>query len=262
MDTQSSWITPPESLTLNNDEVHAWRSSLEMIPFHVKTLKQILSADELNRADRFHFQKDSDHFIAARGFLRLILSKYLGIEPSEILFFYGPYGKPGLAEKIDGKSVRFNVTHSHGLAIYAVTRGRKIGVDLEYQRPDLVVEDIVEQCFPLRDIASIKAHPHHIQRLFFTYWTRKEACLKALGMGLALDLNRVEFSATIGDPLYIRNISEKSRKASLWTLKDLDAGFGYAAALAVEGYGLQLKCWQWENKSSKPLAEFHGFTRG
>jgi 4'-phosphopantetheinyl transferase len=252
MDTQSLWLVPPESLTLNNNEVHVWSSSLEMIPSHVKTLKQILSADELNRADRFYFQKDSDHFTVARGVLRLILSRYLGIEPSEILFCNGPYGKPELAEKIDGKSVRFNVAHSHGLALYAVTRGRKIGVDLEYLRPDLVVEDIVEQCFSPQEIASLKALPKHIQqRVFFTYWTRKEACLKALGMGLALDLNRFEFSATIVEPLNIHNTYEKSREASLWTLKDLDAGFGYAAALAIEGYGLHLKCWQWENKSSK-----------
>ena len=224
-----------------------------MIPSHVKTLKQILSADELNGADRFYFQKDSDHFTVARGVLRLILSRYLGIEPSDIFFFCnGPYGKPELAEKIDRKPVRFNVAHSHGLALYAVTRGRKIGVDLEYLCPDLVVKDIMDQCFPLREIASLKAHPKHIrQRVFFTYWTRKEACLKALGVGLALDLNRVEFSATIMEPLSIHTIYEKSRKASLWTLKDLDAGFGYAAALAIEGYGLHLKCWQWENKSSK-----------
>jgi len=244
MDTQSSWRTPPESVILHNDEVHVWRSSLEMLPSHVKTLKRILSADELNRADRFYFQKDSDDFIAARGFLRSILSKYLGIEPGEILFCYGPYGKPEVAEKIDEKSLRFNVAHSHGLAIYAVTRGRNIGVDLEYLRPDLVVEDIAEQCVPPGETASFKAHPHHIrQRIFFTYWTRKEACLKALGVGLALDLNRVESSAAIAEPRNIHNIDERYRKASLWTLKDLDAGSGYAAALAIEGHGLQLTCW-------------------
>jgi 4'-phosphopantetheinyl transferase len=239
---------------MNNDEVHVWRSSLEMMPSHVKTLKQILSADELNRAGRFYFQKDSDHFVAARGFLRLILGKYLGIEPGEILFCYGPHGKPELAEGINGKSVRFNVTHSHGLAIYAVTRGHNVGVDLEYLHPDLVVEDIMEQWFQPREIASLKAHPHHIRmRVFFTYWTRKEACLKALGMGLVHDLNRVEFSETIGEPLGIHNIYEKARKDSLWTVKDLDAGFGYAAALAIEGHGFQLQCWQWENKSSGVL---------
>ncbi len=252
MDTQSSWRTPPESVILHNGEVHVWRSSLEMMPSHVKTLKRILSADELNRADRFHFQKDSDHFVAARGVLRLILSKYLRIEPSEILFCYGPHGKPELAEGINENFVRFNVAHSHGLAIYAVARGHNIGVDLEYLSPDLVAEDIMEQCLTPREIVLLKAHPHHIrQRVFFTYWTRKEACLKALGMGLALDLNRVEFSAAIVEPPNIYNIDEKYRNASLWTLKDLDAGSGYAAALAIEGHGLQLRYWQWEHKSPK-----------
>jgi 4'-phosphopantetheinyl transferase len=251
MDTQSLWLTPPESLILHNNEVHVWRSSLEILPSRVKTLKQMLSADELNKADRFHFRKDSDYFVAARGFLRSILSQYLGIEPGEIIFSYGPYGKPELAEGINEKSVRFNVAHSHGLAIYAVARGHNIGVDLEYLSPDLVVEDIMEQCLTPREIVLLKAHPHHIrQRVFFTYWTRKEACLKALGVGLALDLNRVEFLATGVESLTIRDIYEKYRKASLWTLKDLDTGLGYAAALAIEGHGFHLKCWQWEHKSS------------
>ena len=123
-----SWDSPPKTLILESDAVHVWRASLNLSASHLHTLEATLTADECARAERFYFQKDREHFIAGRGVLRDILSRYLGREPDQLRFCYNPYGKPILAGESGGDALCFNLSHSHGLALYAVNRGREIGI--------------------------------------------------------------------------------------------------------------------------------------
>jgi len=210
-------------------------------------LKQILSLDELSRAGKFYFQNDQDHYIMARGLLRAILGKYLQMKPDEIQFCYGPFGKPALEDN-HRKMLRFNVSHSHGLALYAVTRERKIGVDLEYIRSDISVQDIAEQFFSQREVAALHAVPENDRpRAFFAAWTRKEAYLKAEGRGLSGDLKQLEVVPALGCPSEFPEINGSNQEDSPWLLMDLAVLPESAAALVVEGHDLQLKFWQWEN---------------
>ena len=246
-DTQAAWLAPPESLALKSDEVHVWRASLEMPPSQVSTLKQILSADEISRAGRFHFQKDQDHFVVARGLLRTILGRYVGRNPEDLRFCYGLNGKPSLTGETEEK-IRFNVSHSYGLSLFAVTLNRDTGVDLEYIRSDLSLGDLAEQFLSPRELLAFKAVPEHDRtRAFFTAWTRKEAYLKAQGRGLSGDLKQLEVVPALGCPSEFPEINGSNQEDSPWLLMDLAVLPEYAAALVVEGHDLQLKFWQWEN---------------
>ncbi len=241
-----SWLHPPESLTLADDEVHVWRASLDLPGSHIQRLHHILIADEQKRAGRFHFQKDRDRFIVAHGVLRAILSCYLGVEPGQLCFCYNPYGKPALTKEFGGERVRFNMAHSRGLAIYALTCGREIGIDLEYVRADLADGQIAECFFSHREVAMLRAVPKNLQKeAFFNCWTRKEAYVKARGEGLSLPLDQFDVSLTPGEPAELLSTPGDSPEAAHWSLQALSPGPGYAAALAVEGCSWRLKCWQW-----------------
>src|SRR4051812_19296975 len=132
------WCLPPVDLPLLREEIHVWRAALDLPTARVQSLQQTLSTDELGRAERFYFKKDRQHFIVARGLLRIILSRYLSIEPSQLHFCYSNYGKPALTNGFYHKNkLEFNLSHADGLVLYAVTYGRKVGVDLERIRIDL-----------------------------------------------------------------------------------------------------------------------------
>ena len=131
----SLWGLPPSDLALSSDHIHVWCASLDQPASCVQQFAQSLSADERVRAERFHFEQHRNRFIAGRGLLRMILSYYTGIEPSRLQFCYGSRDKPALVETSGGGTLRFNLSHSQGLALYAVTRNREIGVDLERIRP-------------------------------------------------------------------------------------------------------------------------------
>jgi len=117
------WHPGPQTPTLGNDEVHVWRASLGPPAPQVSSLQHTLAADELTRAERYHFQV-RERFVVARGLLRAILSRYLGMAAGHLRFCYGPNGKPKLDKETGGEALRFNVTHSQGFALYAITRDR------------------------------------------------------------------------------------------------------------------------------------------
>lgn len=143
------WLSPPIQLILGNDEVHVWRAALNVTASCIQSLQRTLTTDERARAERFHFQKDRDHFIVARGQLRAVLGRYLDVEPSQLRFSYGPYGKPSLARESGGGDICFNVSHAGGLALYAVTRGRDIGIDVERIGTDFANEQVADRFFSL-----------------------------------------------------------------------------------------------------------------
>ena len=242
-----SWSPPPDGLTLGDNEVHVWRASLELPSSQVQRLQNNLSEEELERAERFHFQQHRGHFIVARGLLRTVLGGYLKTEPRRLRFRYGPKGKPELAGDASSRALRFNVSHSHGLALYAVSNDRQIGVDVEYIRPDLAGEKIAERFFCSREAATLRELPADVQQeAFYTCWTRKEAYLKAIGEGITLRLDQFEVSLTPGEPAVLLSINGDPKEASYWSLRELEPGPGYVGALAVKGHGWDLRCWRWE----------------
>ncbi len=240
------WRAPPEALVLGSDEVHVWRATLDQTPSQIQGFLHNLTADEQARAKRFYFERDREHFIAARGVLRGILGGYLNQAPECLSFCYSSHGRPALAGESDGKAIRFNVSHSYGAALYAVTRGREVGIDLERIRFDLEVAEIAERFFSRREVSMLRTLPTAAQRqAFFRCWTRKEAYIKARGEGLSLPLDQFDVSLAPGEPAAVLGLQGAPAEASHWSLQELTPGPGYVAALAVEGHGWRLSCWQW-----------------
>ena len=107
-------------IALSNSEIHVSKASLNVDAGAVAMLHGVLSTDEIERARRFHFDRDSRRFIVARGTLRHLLSRHTGIAPQELRFQYSAYGKPELQHE---SGVRFNLSHSGEVALIAIAMG-------------------------------------------------------------------------------------------------------------------------------------------
>lgn len=242
------WSPEPKDLTLSDKEVHVWRAGLELPSSQVQRLSGILTDDELNRANRFSFEIDRQHFIVARGTLRSIVSRYITIEPSHLRFNYNQYGKPVLAPEFSSYLLNFNLSHSGSMALYAITRNMEIGVDVEYLRSDFTHEEIAECFFSANEVAILRMIPGEKKlEAFYTCWTRKEAYSKAHGKGLSLPLDSFDISFAPWEASISLITKDESQESAHWTLLDLKPGLGYLGALAVKGIGCKLRCWDWSH---------------
>jgi 4'-phosphopantetheinyl transferase len=240
------WRPAPRLFVLPDNEVHVWRVNLDIGAQQVKGYHNVLSPDEQSTAVRFYFQKDRDQYIVARGVLRTILSRYLDIAPQEIKFSYGSQGKPALTNSIGMDLVNFNMSHSNNLALVGLTRGRHIGLDLEYIQRDFACEEIAERVFSAQETSVLDSLPDDMKHEgFFNCWTRKEAYIKARGLGLSYPLNQFEVSLIPGEPARLIRVQQDIFETSRWCLRELNLGPKYAGALAVEGHDWQLTSWQW-----------------
>jgi 4'-phosphopantetheinyl transferase len=243
---QHPWPAAPERPVAVEGEAHVWRICLEQEESPLHRLSKLLSADELRRAGNFRFQRDHDHFVAARGALRDILSRYVGLAPGLLRFSYAKYGKPSLSRETGGDLLRFNLAHSHGVALCAVTRGREVGVDLEFVREDFAGLDLAERFFSPHEVSALRAlAPEARTSAFFACWTRKEAYIKARGEGLSHPLHRFAVSLTPGEPAALLSADDDPGEVARWSLLDLSPGAAYRAVLAVEGAAPSLRCWRW-----------------
>src|SRR5579872_5570201 len=132
--SEQTWLAPPDTLTLPENEVHVWLASLEQPEGVMLQLQRALSSDERLRAAKFRFDKDRRHFMIARGVLRTLLSHYLHTPPAQLQFAYNGQGKPSLDMPVQGKPLHFNLSHSYELALFAFSYAGPIGVDIEYMR--------------------------------------------------------------------------------------------------------------------------------
>lgn len=244
--TYPPWNPPGRELALERHQVHAWRASLNRESSQVEQFWSLLSEDERLRAERFRFQKDRDHYIVGRGLLRTILGRYLHQEPEQLRFCYSPYDKPSLAPEFGGDTLSFNLSHAHGLAIYAVTWHRRIGVDLEYLDSKAFEDGIAERFFSQSEVEALYSLPAEAREAaFFTCWTRKEAFIKAVGEGLSIPLDQFEVSLKPGEPAALLRTSGDPHEAARWSMQELHPGSNFKGALCVEGHDWQLECWQW-----------------
>jgi 4'-phosphopantetheinyl transferase len=203
----------------------------------------LLAADERERARRYRFDRDRVRFVAARGTLRLILSRYAGCPAARIPIARGPHGKPRLAG--EAARLQFNLAHSCGSAVLAVSRERSLGIDLEWIRR---VDEarIAARFFSANERAAVlQQHGSARRRSFFSCWTRKESYVKALGQGLSIPLHGFDVQACAERPAQLVRTDWSADEASRWRLCDLPPLRGYAAALAVEGHDWRLRCWAW-----------------
>ncbi|RIK32259.1 MAG: phosphopantetheine-protein transferase [Anaerolineae bacterium] len=233
----TEWLTPSEIFELSSRQVDVWRIHLVSIPPD----ESALSAEERQRAAKFHFDKDRHRYIVSHTSLRGILARYLHRAPEELSFSVNEYGKPFLTDH----ELEFNLSHSGDYALIAVTRERKVGVDVERIRAEVEIEELARRNFSPREVSELTALPLE-ERLngFFSCWTRKEAYIKAQGLGLSLPLD--SFDVSLGEPALLRATRPNAGEAAQWTMLPLDVDSGYAGALAVRGNNLDFRFWDRE----------------
>jgi 4'-phosphopantetheinyl transferase len=223
---------PAESgFELPAGEVHVWRFGLDPPPDTLAPLESTLCAPERARADRFRTETLRRRFIAGRGNLRAILGSYVDLPAGQIAFGYGTHGKPWL---VGASGLDFNLAHSHGVALCAVTRGGAVGVDIEAARPLESAERIIRRFFSPAECAAFLGLPEAERpAAFFRAWARKEAFLKATGTGLSTALDSFDVTLGPGEPAALLRVGDDPAECARWWLRDLDAGPGFAAALVA-----------------------------
>jgi 4'-phosphopantetheinyl transferase len=242
------WNANTADAILAEGEVHVWRAHLDCGAAALERYHASLSADEKDRAGRFRFDKDRNSFVATRGILRDLLGKYAGRAPAEIEFEYGERGKPSLRAN-DHSNVQFNVSGSHGLALFGFALGRQLGIDVELIRPDFVAEKIAARYFAPREVEELRSlPPSQLAEGFFRGWTRKEAYIKARGEGMRISLNSFSISLTPGQPATLQ-----CEDCERWSLYSLEPGENYEGALVAEGKNLRIRCWEWKLASAEKL---------
>jgi 4'-phosphopantetheinyl transferase len=200
--------------------------------------RTLLSRDERERADRFRFPRLQTDFALSRGLLRALLARACGCAPSEVTFAYGAQGKPALANETD---VRFNLSHSGEIAVYAVVSGLEVGIDVEQQRPMDDLDAIARRFLsPLEQKALDSVGPERRLDAFFHCWVCKEAYIKALGQGLAL-LDSFSVSVLPGDTASLLEVRNQPDEPAAWSLGAFTPAPGYHAAVAVRSRSVPIR---------------------
>jgi 4'-phosphopantetheinyl transferase len=208
--------------------VDAYWTNLDDTDENPRVLARVLSDEERERARRFRFERDQRRYILRHAHLRMLLSTYVGAAPEKIVFVYNAFGKPS----VRGSEIHFNTSHSHGMALFVISRGIEVGCDIEKYEPQFASEQIPEQFFAACEVRKLRSLPPEQQtQAFFHCWTRKEAYVKARGQGLSIALDSFEVSLTPGEPVALLNGCDG------WSVRSFAPVSGYAAAVVAEGAG-------------------------
>lgn len=215
---------------LRHGTVHIWEGRLD-VPGHVTAAARLLlSADERARADRFVYDRHRRRYTVAQAHLRRVLAQLTGTPPEAIEFRFGKHGKPFLA---GGPS--FNQSHSEERIMIAVAAGGRLGVDIEELREVRYMLGIADKNFGEDEAARLHAAPAHERRaLFFRLWTRKEAFLKAVGVGLTQPLRTFSVDPSPGAERGLLRVEGMDEDPADWYVGGVSCSAGAEAALAVD----------------------------
>jgi len=179
---------------LGTDEIHLWTVTGDSSSFADKC-RQALTKAEVGRSGYFKFKAAQDSYVISQGGLKLLLSAYLNIPPQEVKLGRHSKGKPF---SIDDPSLNFNISNSGNRVVYAFSRAGDVGIDLEYIRPLPDLDELIEKNFSKKESEYINKNSNERLQRFFKFWTVKEAYLKAIGEGMRLTPDNLEFSIENG----------------------------------------------------------------
>lgn len=211
---------------------------------------ELLSPDERERANRFHREVDRNRFRVVHTAMRMILAEYLNVGPEEIVFSSATGVKLELDSRFSGAGIQFNLSHSSELALLAVAKGARVGVDIEWIKPEFPIDEVAARFFSAAEISVLNTLPADERvEAFFSCWTRKEAYIKALGEGLSVPLDSfdVVFGSQRAAALVV--VRDNPGEVSRWRMYDLNVPKDYKAALVVEGNAHQLRQFQWPRQA-------------
>ncbi len=190
---------------------------------HLASLRLLLNAEEIAQERRFYFADDRKRYLVTRAMLRTLLSRYAPIPPEQWLFSKNAYGRPAISDAILNTEIRardltFNISHTRGLIVLGVTRGRDLGVDVENVATRSISLDVADRFFSATEAAELsRIPPDRQQDRFFEYWTFKESYIKARGMGLSLPLDRFSFEFPHHDAVRLSIDAELNDVAERWS---------------------------------------------
>jgi 4'-phosphopantetheinyl transferase len=245
------WALPPRRLHLGNESLHIWRVSLAARAGERAGtragLEDILSAEEKDQCSRFVRPEDRARCAASRAALRVVLAKYTGTDPRALALTAGTSGKPCL--DCPQPSVQFNMAHSGDLALIAVTRESRVGIDIERKREIPGMESILDAFFSRQESIFLRSLGPGERRLaFFQLWTRREAAAKALGIGLYDCFSRVVLPAVDRSRSWFKvELPESDAPAGPahgWWMRDMGPARGYAGAVCTEQEDAKLSFWR------------------
>src|ERR1043165_2078014 len=234
------WSRPPVKLSITRSELHVWRIDLGNIDYQFKYLISLLSFEELKRAKRFIFYRDRHCYQVTHSMKRLILANYLGCLPQNLHFKIESYGKPRLANLQSPLSIQFNISHSRELILIAITVEDPVGIDIEYNDKNRSIESLGETIFSSSEkkVFLTLESKREKEEFFFRCWTRKEAFLKAKGIGLAEDLANISVNLyeTAVTHDWLKISAAKKTDLSKWKLFPLNIGDLYTAATVATSF--------------------------
>ena len=200
-------------------------ADLDLDDATLKRYASWLDVAERERAARFRYDRDRNRFIARRGQLRELLGRDLGIPPAALRLAEDSRGKPVL---LDDPELHFNLSHSNGRALIATARGSAVGCDIAWRDPELACRKVAKRLFaPAEYEALTRLPPAQWVAGFFNCWTRKEAYVKALGLGLSYPLDAFTVTVAPGEPA--RFTSDETG----WTMTSFEPAPGFQAALVT-----------------------------
>lgn len=218
------------------DEVHVWTCFVSALAGQRLSLGGLLTREETEKTGRFVRADDATRHVVAHGVLRRLLAGYLGVEPAAVALTAGPFGKPALAGAAGSTGLAFNLAHSGDVVAYAVARAPAVGIDVEADRPEIDVTALAATCFSPVERARLAAMAEEERRdAFFRGWTRKEAYLKARGVGLGYPLDQFTVTLDRADRPALEWVADDASAPRRWAMADFSPAPGYAGAVVIEG---------------------------
>jgi 4'-phosphopantetheinyl transferase len=248
-----SWQPSPQTLELLPGEVHVWRARLNQEQIEISEFCPLLTEEEQLRASQFRSPDDSKRFVLSRVMLRDVLLRYPAIAKDHPpVLCTGPKGKPHLQRVPGGLNLEFNLSHSHSLLMLAITRDRRIGIDVEHLSRIPGYETIAARYFSPSEYRALLSVPQEERNnAFLSIWTRKEAYIKARGDGLSISLDSFTVLPSADGTLHLND----SRTAAVtWSFTDLQLDAHYLGALAVEECCSRFLFWNWVIHSQPPAS--------
>ncbi|MFS0554774.1 4'-phosphopantetheinyl transferase family protein [Brevibacillus sp. 179-C9.3 HS] len=226
-----AFLEESSPVKLADGEVHIWLAFVPWFEQSLQELEAVLSAEELDKRERLHFQADRTRYAVAHGLLRRLIGRYTAIAPKQVQVACDSNGKPFLyGQNNDSEPLFFNLSHSHELVAVAFSRDRFLGVDVEHLRHIPEMEQLLNYFHPVERDRLLRLPRGERQQGFFDCWTRKEAFVKATGKGLSkhpLD------SFCMEERDHSLTVSGEGIRSEDWIIFRFTPAKGYAGAVAI-----------------------------
>ncbi|MGV3772895.1 MAG: 4'-phosphopantetheinyl transferase family protein [Verrucomicrobiales bacterium] len=240
---------------MERNDLHIWSADLDEPIDGVETL---LTLDELDKASRFKFPVHRQRFIHGRGILRILLGHYLGKQPQEVQIGYGPSGKPMIESALS-----FNLAHSGQMAVYAFSFEGALGIDVERVHAIPEMSGVAKIFFSPQEYDEWKSLPASEQEVaFFNCWTRKEAFVKAVGVGISELLKEFVVSFAPGTDPELLHLDPKHGRKEFWKIISFEPAKGYLGAVAVANSEARPGSWRFQVSQSAAIASSNPATSG